>query len=312
MGDNMKRLFILKLFVVLSVAIILSKLFYIQIVKNEYYKEKLVSLTEKIVYSDTAPRGRIYDRNGVIIVDNKPVKVIYYQKEAGTTTKKELDIAHKLSTILEVDYSKVTDRILRQYYLKLHSDLSLITNEEYELYKNREITSEDLYEIKLQKITSQDLETVDKETAYIYYLMNNGYSYTEKVIKNNEVTELEYATIAESVGKLSGIGIRLDWERTYPYGTTLRGILGSVGEIPNEYKQEYIKSGYMINDTVGISYLEYQYDEYLKGTKNKYLVHANGNYELLEEGSKGNDLYLNIDIELQKEIEDIKIGRAHV
>ncbi len=308
MGDNMKRLFILKLFVVLSVAIILSKLFYIQIVKNEYYKEKLVSLTEKIVYSDTAPRGRIYDKNGVIIVDNKPVKVIYYQKEAGTTTKKELDIAHKLSTILEVDYSKVTDRILRQYYLKLHSDLSLITNEEYELYKNREITSEDLYEIKLQKITSQDLETVDKETAYIYYLMNNGYSYTEKVIKNNEVTELEYATIAESVGKLSGIGIRLDWERTYPYGTTLRGILGSVGEIPNEYKQEYIKSGYMINDTVGISYLEYQYDEYLKGTKNKYLVHANGNYELLEEGSKGNDLYLNIDIELQKEIEDIIVS----
>jgi len=308
MGDNMKRLFILKLFVALSVAIILSKLFYIQIVKNEYYKEKLISLTEKIVYSDTAPRGRIYDRNGVIIVDNKPVKVIYYQKEAGTTTKKELDIAHKLSTILEVDYSRLTDRILRQYYLKLHSDLSLITNEEYELYKNREITSEDLYEIKLQKITSQDLETVDKETAYIYYLMNNGYSYTEKVIKNNEVTELEYATIAESVGKLSGIGIRLDWERTYPYGTALRGILGSVGEIPNEYKQEYLKSGYMINDTVGISYLEYQYDEYLKGTKNKYLVHANGNYELLEEGSKGNDLYLNIDIELQKEIEDIIVS----
>ncbi len=308
MGDNMKRLFILKLFVAIAMAIILSKLFYIQIVKNEYYKEKLVGLTEKIVYSNTAPRGRIYDRNGVIIVDNKPVKVIYYQKEVGTTTKQELDIAYKLSTILEVDYSKLTDRILKQYYLKLHSDLSLITNEEYELYKNREITSEDLYELKLEKITSLDLESVDKETAYIYYLMNNGYSYTEKIIKNNAVTELEYATIAESVGKLSGIGIRLDWERTYPYGTTLRGILGSVGEIPNESKQYYLQSGYMINDTVGISYLEYQYDEYLKGTKNKYLVHSNGNYELLEEGSKGNDLYLNIDIELQKEIEDIIVS----
>src|SRR5574344_366513 len=141
MGDNMKRLFILKLFVAISMAIMLSKLFYIQIVKNEYYKKKLVSLTEKIVYGDTAPRGRIYDRNGVVVVDNKPVKVIYYQKEAGTTIKEELDIAHKLSTILEVDYSKITDRILKNYYLKLHSDLSLIANEEYELYKNREITS---------------------------------------------------------------------------------------------------------------------------------------------------------------------------
>ena len=305
MGDNMKRLFILKIFVVLSMSIILAKLFYIQIMKNDYYKEKLISLTEKIVYGDTAPRGRIYDRNGVIIVDNKPVKVIYYKKEVGTTTKQQLDIASKLANLLEVDFSKVTDIILKDYFLKLHSDLSLITEEEYELYKNREITSDDLYKLKLDKITSSDLEEIDKETAYIYYLMNNGYSYTEKVIKNDSVSELEYASIAENVSKLKGVGIRLDWERLYPYETTLRGILGSVGSIPNEYKKYYLSSGYTISDTVGVSYLEYQYDKYLKGTKNKYLVHANGNYELIEEGQKGNDIYLNIDIELQKEIEQI-------
>ena len=305
MGDNMKRLFILKIFVVLSMSIILAKLFYIQVMKNDYYKEKLISLTEKIVYGDTAPRGRIYDRNGVIIVDNKPVKVIYYKKEVGTTIKQQLDIASKLANLLEVDFSKVTDIILKDYFLKLHSDLSLITEEEYELYKNREITSDDLYKLKLDKITSSDLEEIDKETAYIYYLMNNGYSYTEKVIKNDSVSELEYASIAENVSKLKGVGIRLDWERLYPYETTLRGILGSVGSIPNEYKKYYLSSGYTISDTVGVSYLEYQYDKYLKGTKNKYLVHANGNYELIEERQKGNDIYLNIDIELQKEIEQI-------
>jgi cell division protein FtsI/penicillin-binding protein 2 len=286
-------------------SIILSKLFYIQIIKNEFYKDKLVSLTEKIVYGSTAPRGRIYDRNGVVIVDNKPVKVIYYQKKVGASIKEELDIAKKLSQILEVDYSKVNDRILKEYYLKLHSDLDLITKAEYESYKNRQISSSQLYELKLERITSKQLESIDKETAYIYYLMNNGYSYTEKIIKNKNVTELEYAVVAESVSKIPGVGIRLDWERVYPYGTSLRGILGSVGNIPNEYKDQFLKNGYTINDVVGISYLEYQYDSYLKGTKNKYLVHANGNYELIEEGKKGNDLYLNIDIKLQQEIENI-------
>lgn len=307
----MKRIYIIKFFLFLSMLIILINLFNIQVLNRDYYKLKVKELTETKVYSSTAPRGRIYDRNGFIIVDNKPVRVIYYTKEVGTTTKEELMIAEKLSELLDVDYSKINTKILKNYWLKLNSNVELITDDEYKLYKDRVLTKEDIDNLKLERIKEENLLELDKESAYIYYLMTNGYSYTEKIIKSENVTDEEYAIIAEKVGKLKGVGIRLDWERIYPYGTTLRGILGNVGKIPDEYKDYYLASGYLINDIVGISYLEYEYDSYLKGEKNEYIRHSDGTYELVKEGKKGNDLYLNIDIKLQQEIEDIIVNNIN-
>ena len=48
--------------------------------------------------------------------------------------------------------------------------------------------------------------------------------------------------------------------------------------------------------------MEYQYDDYLRGKKDLYEINKFGEKILIEEGSKGNDLYLTIDIELQKDI----------
>ena len=82
--------------------------------------------------------------------------------------------------------------------------------------------------------------SVDKEAAYIYKLMNTGYSYAEKVIKKENVTDNEYAVIAENLGVLPGVNIKLDWEREYLYGNTFRTILGNVSSsdsgIPYELK----------------------------------------------------------------------------
>ena len=44
---------------------------------------------------------------------------------------------------------------------------------------------------------------------------------------------------------------------------------------------------------------------FLKGKKNKYQVMSDGSYKLLEEGKRGNDIVLTIDIELQKALEEI-------
>ena len=42
----------------------------------ELFISKIEMLKNSYVTSKSAPRGRIYDRNGVLIVDNEPVKVI--------------------------------------------------------------------------------------------------------------------------------------------------------------------------------------------------------------------------------------------
>lgn len=225
----MKRIYALEVLLIGYMFVILINLFNIQVLKESYYENKVREMTETKVYSSTAPRGRIYDRNGILLVDNKPVKVIYYLKEVGVSTKEELKIADKLSKILEVDYSKITTNMLKEYYLKVNSNLDLITDEEYKKYKDRKLSKDDLHNLKLERIKEDDINSLNKETAYIYYLMNNGYSYTEKIIKDENVSNEEYAIIAENVGILKGVNIRLDWERVYPYGITLRGILGKIG-----------------------------------------------------------------------------------
>lgn len=289
------------------------RLFQLQVMMNEEYSKDLVLATEKIVKGESAPRGRIYDRNYKLIVDNKAVKTIYYKKESGITTKDEIDLAYRLSEMINVDYSKLSLSMLKNFWYKSNKDEGdkKITKEERKLYSERKLSLDDLNNLIMERITDEDLSIYDelgKEAAYIYYLMNKGYSYAEKVIKNKDVTDSEYAIISENIDTLKGVNTKLDWERVYLYGDVLKTILGSVSSstqgIPAELASYYLENGYSLNDRVGISYLEYQYENYLKGTKAEYKLKSGNNYELVKEGKRGNDIVLTIDIELQKHLEE--------
>ena len=301
-----KRYNILISLIIFVMSILVINLFYIQVIKNNYYKNKINTLTKNIVYGSTAPRGRIYDRNGNLLVDNKAIKVIYYKKNKNVSVETEIELADLLSTKLEID-GNITDKMLRTYFVDKNKEIAdkKITEEELQNLKERKITVDDIYNYKLERVTNEELSTVDSKSAYIYYLMNKGYSYDEKIIKKN-ATDMEYAYIGENINSLNGVNTRLDWERVYLYGNTFKSILGSVStsSLPLNLKEYYLNKGYSLNDNVGTSYLEYEYDSYLRGTKNKYEV-ENGTYKLIEEGHRGNDIVLSIDINLQKEVESI-------
>lgn len=306
-----KRYNILIIITIICMSILSICLFNVQIIKHAYYQNKVDELTNNIVYGDSTPRGTIYDRNGNILVDNKAIKVIYYKKKSGITLEDEIKTSYTLAGILDIKYN-VTDNILKNFWIKNNIDLSnkLITNEENILLSERKITSQDIYNYKIDRtdLNKINYTELDKKAAYIYNLMNIGYSFTRKDIKRENVTDSEYAWVAENLDSLPGIGVKTDWERVYPYGDTFRLILGNVSSsetgIPYEDKDYYLKKGYSLTDRVGITYLEKQYEEVLKGTKNKYKI-QNGEYVLIEEGKRGKDIVLSIDINLQQEIEKI-------
>ena len=309
-----KRYNILTFIIVLALLILVTSLFVVQVVGKEKYSNELENLTKTVIYGESAPRGRIYDRNGKLIVDNKPSKVIYYKKPSGVTTKQEIKIAYKLANMLAIDSSKLNDYDFKNFWIKNHPDEAddKITDEEWQKLEERKLTSDDIYDLKIERVTSEELSVytdLDKKAAYIYTLMNTGYSYDEKVIKNEDVTDEEYALISENLSDLEGVNTKLDWDRTYPYGSVFRSILGNVSTsksgIPAELKEDYLDKGYSLDDRVGTSNLEYQYEDILKGKKNKYQVMSDGSYKLLEEGERGNDIVLTIDIELQKALEEI-------
>ena len=305
-----RRVYILGIVIIVSFVIVSFKIFRLMVINNDYYKEKLSALTSDIVEGPSAPRGRIYDRNHKLLVDNKSVKTIYYHKQSKITPKEEIKLAKKIVKIINIDASKLSITNLKEFYIvdKDKAAYKKIKNDEWEKLKMRKLSLNDIENIKRDRVTNDDLKIYndeDKKVAYIYYLMNKGYSYQDKIIKNKDVTDKEYAYIAEHVDELKGFNVKYDIERKYLYNDTFRSILGNLSTISNEDKSYYLSRGYSLNDIVGSSYIEKEYESILKGKKEKYRILSNNDLELIEEGKRGNDIVLTIDIKLQEEIEHI-------
>ena len=287
-------------FTIVIFTIFSIRIFYISIIKHNYYSNMLDNIIYGNVYGSSPPRGKIYDRNHKLLVDNVGIKNVYYKGGSN-----QLEVSKRLSEILSLDYSKVSRSMLIDLWLKENDSNKKITENEWNLYKERKISNNDIESLKRSRISDNELESVDSKQAYILYLMNNGYSYQEKLIKI-KASEEEYAILSEL--KLDGVITKLSWERKYMYGDTLRGVFGNVSNedvgITNDLKNYYLKKGYSLTDRVGLSGLELYYDEYLKGEKAKYKKTRDG-LKLIKEEKRGNDLILSIDIDLQLEIEKI-------
>ena len=306
------RLILFIVIIIVLFSLIIYKTFSIMLVNNKKYQKELTRLTYSYVSGSSSPRGRIYDRNYNIIVDNKSLKTIIYQKKKGTTNLEMIEIAKKVVNHLDLDYNKLTERAKREYYFaKEKSECDkLVSEKEKEKVKQRKITQNELDELKLSRIPNDKINFSDEENkvAYMYYLMNKGYNYDSKIIKSN-ATDKEFAYISENNAELDGFNTQIDWERVYPYGDTFKSILGTVSTatqgIPAEEKDYYLGKGYSLNDRVGISYIEKEYEDLLHGEKPIYEVVNSHEVKLKKEGSRGKDIVLSIDINLQKEIEEI-------
>lgn len=308
-----KRYLFISIILILFFLVISIRLFKLQILDYDKYKDNLAIAVEKKIEGSSAPRGRIYDRNYKLLVDNQAIKTIYYKKEKNVTTEDEISLAYTIGKIINVDYSKISEYHFKNFYYMSHKEecKKKITDKEWDNYKKRKLNDNDIQKLIFERITEDELgkyNDTDKEAAYIYYLMNRGYSYAEKVIKNKDVTEEEYAKISENISSLHGVNTKLDWERIYLYGDVFKSILGTVSSdtqgIPAELASIYLDKGYSLDDRVGTSYLEYQYEDYLKGTKPIYRITNDNNYELISQGKRGNDIVLTIDIDLQKYLEE--------
>lgn len=178
--------------------------------------------------------------------------------------------------------------------------------------------TQDQYDKQLyKKVGDKQINSLSKKdlrVLAIYREMSAGSTMNPQTIKNEDVSEKEYAAVSQQLDSLPGVNTTMDWDRRYPYGDTLRSIFGSVSTssegIPKELTEQYLAKGYSRNDRVGKSYLEYQYEDILRGKKKemKYTTDKSGkviNSEVINPGSRGDDLQLTIDIDLQKKVESL-------
>ncbi len=116
------RLNILFFIVFLFFAAIILRLAYVQLVEGEQYKHDLEKYSTREL-PIPAPRGRILDRNGEVLVSNRPVYTVTYVQEQNQKIDEEL-VAEKLAGILKMDDEQPgTDKELLKKALELHASL---------------------------------------------------------------------------------------------------------------------------------------------------------------------------------------------
>lgn len=302
--------------IVFIFAIIVLRLGYLQIAQGSHYKQ-LIKNSENLTVNEAVPRGRILDRNGKVLVDNASKKAITYARGRKTSQSEVLKTAEKLSKLIKMDTDKITDRDKQDYWIQLHPNKakSLMKNEQV-LLDDGNITQDEYDDALYNKVGKNQINSLndkDLQILAIYREMMSGSALDPQTIKNEDVSDEEYAAVSQKLSDMPGVNTTMDWDRKYPYGDTLRGIFGDVSTteegIPKELTEQYLAKGYSRNDRVGKSYLEYQYDDILKGKKKemKYTTDKSGEVidsKVINPGSRGDDLVLSIDIDLQKKTEE--------
>ncbi len=302
--------------IVFIFAIIVLRLGYLQIAQGSHYKEQIKD-SENITVNESVPRGRILDRNGNVLVDNASKKAITYTRGKKTSQGEILKTAKKLSSLIDMKTDKITKRDKQDFWIQLHPEKaqSMMKREE-NLLNDGSISQDQFDKAQHNKIGKKELDSLSKkdlQVLAIYREMMAGSTLNPQTIKNDDVSDKEYAAVSQKLSDLPGVNTTMDWDRKYPYGKTLRGVFGDVSTpeegIPKELTDKYLSKGYSRNDRVGKSYLEYQYEDVLKGKKKemKYTTDKSGEVKdskVVNPGSRGDDLVLSIDIDLQKKTEE--------
>lgn len=299
-------------------SILIFRLGVVQIVQGEDYERK-IERTENVTANTSVPRGIIYDRNGQPVVENRSKYAITYTRSKNAGPEEMLKTAKKLAALIHMDTDKVTEREKKDYWIMTHPKEAKqkITKEEWKKYKDNQLSDDQLYKLQLKRVTKKDLASLTKhdlEVLAIYSKFSSGYAMTPQIVKNNGVTPKEYALVNENLDSLPGVDTTVDWDRSYAYGETLKSVLGKISSssegLPQDMLDYYLSKDYSRNDRVGKSYIEYQYEDVLRGqkTKIKNITDKNGNIldsQVVSKGKRGDDLVLTIDMDLQKAVDEI-------
>lgn len=197
-------------------------------------------------------------------------------------------------------------RFLRDVYGK--SSVSKLTDEE----KNSTAAQVMEY-LRSQGYTRVEIGYSKQEIIYILnfrsYMSANTYQRSMEFTMSYDVNDETVAEILENSGDLIGVTVSEEYIRKYVDGFYAAHILGYTGKASTDELEELQaqNSQYAANDMVGKAGIEQSMELYLQGTKGERKVYVDNVGRITEvisetEPVTGSDVYLTIDIELQKKV----------
>ena len=349
------RIFPLIMVFIVLVGVLVNRLFSLQIINGESYVKDLSSSIQKDM-SVAATRGRIFDKNGVLLAYNDlayAVRISDSGKYEDNDTKNRLlnTSIDKTLTIIEEkgdsysnDFPIVYSNGMYEYNIKDNELLRFLRD----IYGKRSISelSDEQRNVSAGELFKQLCDRYGVAVAGDDYINDGGaMAATIKLLKEqgmnpvadgfsvehalmivnlrrymsansynryisftiaNEVSDETVAAILENSDELTGVTVDEQDIRRYVDSMYVSQILGYTGTVSSS-ELETLDDSYDSNDIVGKSGIEKSMESELAGTKGtrKVYVDTVGRItEVLDEqdSSAGNDVYLTIDINLQKKI----------
>ena len=310
------RLNLLFSIVILLFMTIIGRLLYMQVLNKDFYEKKLASASQTKVTTSSA-RGEIYDASGKPLVENTLKQVVSFTRSNKMTAKDLKEIASQLLGYVSISSPNLTERQLADYYLAdpeiYKKTVEALPSEKRLDSDGNQLSESELYNNTVESIDPSQLTYSDdeKKEIYLFSQLNAVENFATGTIATDSLTDTQIALIASASKNLPGISISTSWDRKV-LETSLSSIVGSVSSekagLPAEEADAYIKKGYSLNDRVGTSYLEKQYEETLQGKRSVKEIHLDkyGNMESvenIEDGTKGNNIKLTIDLSFQDSVD---------
>jgi penicillin-binding protein 2 len=271
-------------------AVIFFRLWFLQVLSgDEYLVQARENRTRDVRIQ--APRGEIVDRNGTVLVDNRPANVV--QIEPQELPEQVISDA--------ATWGQMAGRRMARPKGKRGEPVPLppiATPELAQRYR------------RLARLLGMRASTIHQRV--IEQLAQLPYS---AVTVRSDAPNSVLGYIKERQELFPGIGVERVFLRDYPRDQLAAHLLGTVGEIsPKELKQRRNR-GVEQGTIIGKGGLEYTYDRYLRGRDGAKVLRVDANGRFVSdqpvderEPVPGRQLQLSIDLGLQKAGQDALRG----
>lgn len=305
------RIQLLKAICVIMLFMLSFRLYQMQVIYSEDYARFLEEDNVTRVSMNVA-RGRIYDRNLEVLVDNTVVRTITFMFPADGNTNAGIsrmrEMASKTASLLHsVDEGDRIETMVSRLRQRDLQDLWIVNNPEEAnelvpqwLESHREeaiallseperleefievparLSDAEFYSIQLAAITPEmiaSLTDLEKASQVIFNAMNQGIHGTINIVLNG-ATEREIFVIGDNLRSLPGFNVtRTSWNRAHPSEVGHMNIFGNVTTyeqgLPSNQAARLRALGYRNNDRVGTGQLEAALEPILSGINAQYEI----------------------------------------
>lgn len=330
------RLFLISAIFFVMFALLINKLFDLQIVNGETYLEKFTYRIQKQTEIES-PRGSIYDANGYVLAEDVLAYAITIEDTTVLTEDKEKNsMIFNLIQMIKTSGSTLVNNLpltlnengsfsykgIDAVIATFKRDIFRLTSDQELSFKQKDMNADELFEYMCSSSLFDISDKYTTEEAYEilairYELFMKRYTQYLSVTVASDINDELIAKIKENKADLPGVEIKEGYKRHYNDSEYFSHITGYTGQISLEELDALETDGYnsySLDDMIGKTGIEQEMEQELAGEKGSQTIYVNSIGSILDtddvvKAIAGNNVYLSVDKDLQMYVYDLLEAR---